>query len=63
VKSVQPRASRLVVTLGDEGHIDREAMAALAPRGFAVAAPKSLHILIGPDADGWASELEPLLAG
>jgi PTS system N-acetylglucosamine-specific IIC component len=63
VTTVEPRASRLFVTIASEDAIDREALGGLGLRGFVLAAPTSLHLLTGPGADGWADQLAPLLAG
>ena len=61
VEAVVARASRLLVTLGAEDRIDTEALAGLGFRGFALAAPQSLHLLTGHDAESWATELAPLV--
>ena len=63
VRAVEPRSSRLCVTLASGEALDGQALSALGLRGFALAAPNSLHLLTGPDAQAWADELEPLLAG
>jgi len=57
VRAVEARESRLLVTIDDEAALDRGRLAALAPRGFALAAPTSLHLLTGPGADSWAELL------
>jgi len=63
VTAVEARSSRLRISLASAEPVDRDALAALGLRGFAFTGPDSLHVLTGPDAEGWAAGLEPLLLG
>ncbi len=62
VKAVEPRASRLLVTIASRDAVDNAALAKLDLRGFALPSPTSVHLLTGPEAEAWAGELELLLA-
>ena len=62
VESVEPRGSRLCVAIRSEDALDRDRLRALAPRGFAVASPTSLHLIVGDDAPLWAEQTQERLA-
>jgi N-acetylglucosamine PTS system EIICBA or EIICB component len=49
IRQVEARSTRLLVTVADDARVDEPALAAAAIRGFARPAPRSLHLLIGPD--------------
>jgi N-acetylglucosamine PTS system EIICBA or EIICB component len=57
LEAVEVRESRLLVTLADSAAIDRDRLAALAPRGFAEVSPTLIHLLAGPGAEAWAVRL------
>ena len=63
VAAVEARATRLLFTLGTGDAVDRDRLAALAPRGFALPSPNSLHLLTGPGADDWADLLRDGMDG
>jgi N-acetylglucosamine PTS system EIICBA or EIICB component len=63
VEAVEPRSSRLCVTIRSQAEIDRERLGALGLRGFAIASPTSIHLLTGSDAQPWAEQLRALLTG
>jgi PTS system N-acetylglucosamine-specific IIC component len=62
VEKVEPRSSRLCVTLASRDSVNEQTLAGLGLRGFVHAAPDSLHLLTGPGAEDWARELAHLLA-
>jgi PTS system N-acetylglucosamine-specific IIC component len=55
--SVELRDSRLLVVVKDDNKATESKVLAAAPRGAVKTAPAHWHILIGPDADGWAKSL------
>jgi PTS system N-acetylglucosamine-specific IIC component len=61
VESVEPRSSRLFVTIRSEKELDRDRLRALVPRGFVLASPTSIHLITGVDAQLWADQARGLL--
>jgi PTS system N-acetylglucosamine-specific IIC component len=62
VGSIESRSSRLCITIRSKDALDQDRLRALASRGFALASPTSLHLIIGGDAQPWADQARELVA-
>jgi PTS system N-acetylglucosamine-specific IIC component len=62
VSAIETSASRLRVSVTDAARVDAAALRELGLRGIALAAPGSLHLIVGPDAAQAALALRHLLA-
>jgi N-acetylglucosamine PTS system EIICBA or EIICB component len=62
VRAVQQAASRVLVSVGDAGLVDRKALERLKLRGIALPAPGSVHLIVGPPAGQLGQELRALTA-
>ena len=63
VEAVEPRSSRLRITVASGEALDEDRLRGLGFRGVARASPTSVHLITGPDAAAWGGRLEALLAG
>lgn len=61
VRALNAHSTRLVVHLNDPARAHMAAFAAMGVRGTATTAHNRMHLIIGPQAQQWASELRPLL--
>jgi PTS system N-acetylglucosamine-specific IIC component len=62
IAGIEPRASRICITLADGAALDRDRLLGLGFRGVAFASPTSVHLIAGPDAPALSVRLEALLA-
>ena len=62
VEAVEPRSSRLRITVARAEGLDEDRLRGLGFRGVALASPTSIHLITGPDAAAWGDRLEALLA-
>jgi PTS system N-acetylglucosamine-specific IIC component len=59
---VEAASSRLRVRVADASRVDGQAMRKLGLRGVALAAPGTVHVIVGPEASEAAVALRQLLA-
>jgi PTS system N-acetylglucosamine-specific IIC component len=62
LREVEARSTRLRITLGDGGKIDRDMLSAIARRGLVQTGPECLHLLIGAEAETLAAGLRQAAA-
>jgi PTS system N-acetylglucosamine-specific IIC component len=62
VRGVEAASSRLRVRVADASRVDGQAMRKLGLRGVALAAPGTVHVIVGPEASEAAVALRQLLA-
>ena len=62
VRAVETASSRLRINIVNASAVDQQAVEALALRGFAMAAPNWVHVILGPGAASAALSLRKLLA-
>jgi PTS system N-acetylglucosamine-specific IIC component len=62
VRAIEAASSRLRINIADASIVDQPAIASLGLRGFALAAPNWVHVIIGPEAAATGVSLRQLLA-